>query len=286
MLSHVCVVWMRSMWAIMASPLIISANLRNMSAMNIETYTNREVIAVDQDPLGKQGTRVYGGDMAGGGNGGWRRATAQACNANDKHQIWKYVVSRVDDYHPSCPLPLPPSLMHVCKYTHAPTYSCAHTFIRSYDGANHKTPPGTLYNNETQLLLDVFNCQNLLALWPWVTDGCDGNKGFYFKFSSDSSHHLEAATSDANNCVQDNGDSEELTLEPCTTALSQEWSMTPEGLVKNGAGRFVVRSHFFVFFFCLSSACQSACLCVFMMMMMLLSDGFWWRFCSCLFLWC
>jgi|EP01043_Picozoa_sp_COSAG02_P018199 alpha-galactosidase len=37
-----------SMWAIMASPLIISANIRNMSSMNIETYTNTEVIAVDQ----------------------------------------------------------------------------------------------------------------------------------------------------------------------------------------------------------------------------------------------
>ena len=35
-----------SMWAIMASPLIISANIRNMSATNIETYTNKEVIAV------------------------------------------------------------------------------------------------------------------------------------------------------------------------------------------------------------------------------------------------
>lgn len=37
-----------SMWAVMASPLIISANIRNMSSMNIETYTNAEVIAVDQ----------------------------------------------------------------------------------------------------------------------------------------------------------------------------------------------------------------------------------------------
>ena len=34
-----------SMWAVMASPLIISANIRNMSRENIETYTNTEVIA-------------------------------------------------------------------------------------------------------------------------------------------------------------------------------------------------------------------------------------------------
>jgi hypothetical protein len=34
-----------SMWAVMASPLLISANVRNMSAMNLETYKNKEVIA-------------------------------------------------------------------------------------------------------------------------------------------------------------------------------------------------------------------------------------------------
>ena len=49
-----------SMWAVMASPLIISANIRNMSTMNVETYTNAEVIAVDQDPLGVQGERIAG----------------------------------------------------------------------------------------------------------------------------------------------------------------------------------------------------------------------------------
>lgn len=52
-----------SMWAVMASPLIISANIRNMSQVNLETYTNREVIAVDQDPLGVQGTRVMGHNL-------------------------------------------------------------------------------------------------------------------------------------------------------------------------------------------------------------------------------
>ena len=46
-----------------ASPLIISANIRNMSQVNLETYTNREVIAVDQDPLGMQGTRIMGHNL-------------------------------------------------------------------------------------------------------------------------------------------------------------------------------------------------------------------------------
>jgi alpha-galactosidase len=50
-----------SMWAIMASPLIISGNIRQMSPYTLETYTNHEVIAVDQDVLGKQGKRINGG---------------------------------------------------------------------------------------------------------------------------------------------------------------------------------------------------------------------------------
>lgn len=47
-----------SMWAIMASPLITGNDLTKMSATTLETLTNEEVIAVDQDPLGVQGRVV------------------------------------------------------------------------------------------------------------------------------------------------------------------------------------------------------------------------------------
>jgi len=47
-----------SMWCIMAAPLIAGNDLRNMSASTLEILTAPEVIAVDQDPLGKQGRRV------------------------------------------------------------------------------------------------------------------------------------------------------------------------------------------------------------------------------------
>ena len=47
----------------MASPLLISANIRNMSAENLATYSNAEVIAIDQDVLGLQGTRLVGGNL-------------------------------------------------------------------------------------------------------------------------------------------------------------------------------------------------------------------------------
>ncbi|MHB1468619.1 MAG: glycoside hydrolase family 27 protein [Solirubrobacteraceae bacterium] len=47
-----------SMWAILAAPLMVSANLEGLSQKSLQTLTNKEVIAVDQDPGGVQGTLV------------------------------------------------------------------------------------------------------------------------------------------------------------------------------------------------------------------------------------
>ncbi|MGY0022098.1 NPCBM/NEW2 domain-containing protein [Streptomyces sp. cg35] len=47
-----------SMWAVMASPLLIGTDLRTASDTTYEILSNRDVIAVDQDPLGKQGSVV------------------------------------------------------------------------------------------------------------------------------------------------------------------------------------------------------------------------------------
>ncbi|GHC51948.1 NPCBM/NEW2 domain-containing protein [Streptomyces flavofungini] len=44
-----------SMWSIMAAPLLIGSDLRKVSPETFEILGNKEVIAVDQDPLGKQG---------------------------------------------------------------------------------------------------------------------------------------------------------------------------------------------------------------------------------------
>jgi alpha-galactosidase len=44
-----------AMWAMLAAPLISGNDLTNMSAATVATLTNGEVIAVDQDALGKQG---------------------------------------------------------------------------------------------------------------------------------------------------------------------------------------------------------------------------------------
>lgn len=66
-----------SLWAILAAPLIAGNDLANMTPETKSILLNKEVIAVDQDPLGRQGDRAYqagplevwtrplsGGDMA------------------------------------------------------------------------------------------------------------------------------------------------------------------------------------------------------------------------------
>jgi alpha-galactosidase len=48
-----------SLWAILAAPLLAGNDLRSMSPEILAILTNRDVIAVNQDTLGKQGRRVW-----------------------------------------------------------------------------------------------------------------------------------------------------------------------------------------------------------------------------------
>ncbi|GMN41163.1 hypothetical protein TIFTF001_010385 [Ficus carica] len=46
-------------WALMKAPLLIGCDVRNMTAETFEILSNKEVILVNQDPLGVQGRKVY-----------------------------------------------------------------------------------------------------------------------------------------------------------------------------------------------------------------------------------
>jgi alpha-galactosidase len=48
-----------SLWCMLAAPLIAGNDLRSMSDETRDILTNREVIAVDQDALGRQGSRLF-----------------------------------------------------------------------------------------------------------------------------------------------------------------------------------------------------------------------------------
>jgi hypothetical protein len=75
-----------SMWATLAAPMLLSSNVRNLTAMQRETYLNAEVIAVGQDVLGRQGQRLVGGPLSGGGAS--PPATASACAPGSAAQAW------------------------------------------------------------------------------------------------------------------------------------------------------------------------------------------------------
>jgi alpha-galactosidase len=47
-----------SLWSILAAPLLAGNDLRDMTPAILDILTNREVIAINQDPLGKQGHRL------------------------------------------------------------------------------------------------------------------------------------------------------------------------------------------------------------------------------------
>jgi alpha-galactosidase len=47
-----------SLWALLAAPLLAGNDLRNMSDETRQILTNKEVIAIDQDKLGRQGRRI------------------------------------------------------------------------------------------------------------------------------------------------------------------------------------------------------------------------------------
>ncbi|KAJ8764163.1 hypothetical protein K2173_005080 [Erythroxylum novogranatense] len=54
-----------SIWALMKAPLVIGCDVRNITAEALEILTNKEVIAVNQDPLGVQGRRVHSSGIDG-----------------------------------------------------------------------------------------------------------------------------------------------------------------------------------------------------------------------------
>jgi alpha-galactosidase len=52
-----------SLWALVASPLLAGNDVRTMTDATKAILLNKEVIAVDQDPLGKQASPVKNGDL-------------------------------------------------------------------------------------------------------------------------------------------------------------------------------------------------------------------------------
>ena len=83
-----------TMWSLVPANLLISQNVLAWSPYALETYSNAEAIAINQDSLGSPAFRVVGGDLAfpcaGGGAGAVAGVKAVPCNAGDAMQRWNF----------------------------------------------------------------------------------------------------------------------------------------------------------------------------------------------------
>jgi hypothetical protein len=85
-----------TMWSIFPTNLLISQNVLAWSDYALETYSNAELISINQDPLGSAARRIVGGDLAfpchggGGGSGALASVVAAPCDASNAGQVWSY----------------------------------------------------------------------------------------------------------------------------------------------------------------------------------------------------
>jgi hypothetical protein len=79
-----------SMWCLFPANLLISQNVLKWSAYALETYSNAELIALNQDPLGSPARRLVGGDISYPCSSDDQLASVLAveCNASDPAQQW------------------------------------------------------------------------------------------------------------------------------------------------------------------------------------------------------
>lgn len=52
-----------SLWSLLSAPLLIGCDLSKLDDFTLNLLTNEEVLAIDQDPLGKQGRQLIKNDM-------------------------------------------------------------------------------------------------------------------------------------------------------------------------------------------------------------------------------
>jgi alpha-galactosidase len=83
-----------TMWSLFPANLIISQNVLTWSPYALETYSNAEAIAINQDPLGSPASRIVGGDLpfpcSSGGDGALANVVAEPCDPSDPAQKWSY----------------------------------------------------------------------------------------------------------------------------------------------------------------------------------------------------
>ncbi len=80
-----------SMWSLFPTNLLISQNVLQWSPYALETYSNAEAIAINQDPLGSPARRIVGGDLTFPCHSAASSSVqALPCNPSDPNQQWAW----------------------------------------------------------------------------------------------------------------------------------------------------------------------------------------------------
>jgi hypothetical protein len=181
-----------TMWAILMAPLLLSQNVRNMTQMNMQTYSNREVIAVNQDVKGRQGQRFAGNDISLArtfGDDGIP-VTAQPCMSNN-------AAGNVNG---------------------VPT---------SQQWQWNVTAPGFVTNTASGLCMNIDDCTSDVILYECVTSGgtCCGAECYNNEiFTVDAIDASLRSALDPSQCVTSSGSGSAVSLQACVGSTSQQWT--------------------------------------------------------------
>ena len=199
-----------SMWAVLMAPNLLSQDVRNLSAYALETYSNVEVIAVNQDERLRQGQRMAGGPIS-------------AMHLHDNNvpvTLQQCTSARNVD-----------ALGYAREGASAPVSSQVWQW--------NVSAPGYVSNPATTLVLNVDDCGTAIIAYPPVTSGgtCCGADCYdnqVFAIQGDGTLRSPLA---ASQCVTSAGVGAQVTLQPCTASPTQQWAYdASSGVIGDGRG--------------------------------------------------
>jgi len=198
-----------SMWATLSAPMLLSQNVRNLTQMQLETYLNTEVIAVSQDPMGRQGQRILGGPMS------ITERLSKVIKTGDSNT---------------------PITVQTCMSTSTGAAVSTQTWQFNTPATDY------VYNSATQMCFNLDDCSNQVIAFACVTSGgtcCGADCYDIMKFTM----NADGTFTNANGqCVTSYGTGTQVTLETCVpSAKNQQFTYNSNtGVLQNADGCLTV----------------------------------------------
>jgi hypothetical protein len=214
-----------TLWALFSAPMLLSQDIRNLTAMQLETYLNREVIGIGQDVIGTQAIKLAGGPLQ-------IVPRVPGKNERDGVKTQKRGADRYSvDMHPwGSPL-RPTTTDSNTPITVQPCATSAHTGLAvTPQTFIFNTPqPGYLANPATNMCWNVDDCGAEVIAFACVTTGgtCCGADCYdtmTWQLSPNGDGTIRS-TSQPDNCVTSTGPDSQISLQACVPGLaSQQWT--------------------------------------------------------------